>query len=397
MLLGVVLHACAPYMHVPMRGLVMPVQEPATSRAPDAVFWLLHAFRVPAFFVVAGCVARQLLARRGPAEFLRNRWRRVGLVLLVAYPLVTLAMYPTWLWGWVSRGWASWGHLFALKYGPELQRAVWGFNQLWFLEYLLIYCLALWAWERWRSRHAPDDPAAPAPLRPAPSLAWQSGLGLLNLAVPIACITFWPAWYVDFRNAYLPHPPALVYYAMFFLLGVRLARTGLDALARVAPLLLLAGLALVAPYLKTIFSQVRETMHGLRQGVPESLHDRALLALTSTGVAFAWSLGFLGLAARLVGRPGRLARVLTDASYWVYLTHLVWVGLGVMLLHRYVPAPIPGGGGVVLGPEARTLVVATFAAALSLATFVPVRGTRLGRWLGGSPGPGARVPPGRGA
>ena len=37
----------------------------------------------------------------------------------------------------------------------------------------------------------------------------------------------------------------------------------------------------MAPYLKTIFSQVRETMHGLRQGVPESLHDRALLALTS--------------------------------------------------------------------------------------------------------------------
>lgn len=375
MLLGVVLHACAPYMHVHMGGLVMPVQEPAPSRAPDIVFWLLHAFRVPAFFVVAGCVARLLLARRGPAEFLRNRWRRVGIVLLVAYPVVTLAMYPTWLWGWVARGWAGWGHLFALKYGPDLQRAVWGFNQLWFLEYLLVYCLALWAWERWRTRRAPEDQAAPAPLDAAPSPARQRVPGFLNIAVPIACVTLWPAWYVDFRNAYLPHPPALVYYAMFFLLGVRLSRAGFDALARVAPLLLLAGLALAAPYLKIIFAQVRETMHGQRQGVPEALHDRVLLALASTGIAFAWSLGWLGLAARVVGRPGRLARFLIDASYWVYLTHLVWIGLGVMLLHRFVP---PGA----LGPEARAALVAGFAAALSLATFAPVRSTRLGRWLG---------------
>ncbi len=412
MLLGVVLHACAPYMGVPMAGLVMPVQEPAGTRVPDGVFWLLHAFRVPAFFVVAGFVARELIERRGPAEFLRNRWRRVGLVLLVAYPIVTLAMYPTWLWGWVARGWAGWGHLFALRYGPDLQRAVWGLNQLWFLEYLMVYCLALWAWARWKNHHGahadsrgidpviragnragagshvdPDDdvPHPPAPRRrcfnsiPLRGPGWPSVLNSTLMVVPFACVALWPGWYLDFRNAYLPYPPALVYYGAFFVLGLRLPRAGVEVLARLAPLLLLAGAALATPYLGAILGQVRETAHGPRQGVPELLRDRALLALTGTGLALAWSLGFIGLSARFVRRLGTVGRFLTDASYWVYLTHLVWVGLGVMVLHRFVP---PQGAELPVRPEARAGLVAILAIAATLATFALVRHTRVGRWLG---------------
>lgn len=404
MLLGVVLHACAPYMHVPLRGLIMPVQEYAASRLPDTLFWVLHSFRVPMFFVVAGFFARDVLSRRTPDEFLTRRWKRLGIPLLVAYPTLTIAMHPVWLWGWVDRGWASWGHLFSFKYGPELERAVWGFNHLWFLEYLLLYCVIVWLFAKLVRR--PKTEAKPVaasidragsrvqvvrtsdisfgeqsvafvpPTEPPPR-AWRL-IPISMIAIALGAWTFSSdaSWYLDFQNSYLPHALPFAFYAIFFVLGLVLRRQWLRPLALAAPILLLVAVMCLAPMLSLISTSVWMTDHGPRQGrLLDSASDRLLLGFLVSVIAVLGSLGVVGVSTLLFRKATRMSSFLVDSAYWVFLTHLFWIGVGVMILHK---TP----GIVAIRPEWKMVIGAIFAGAASLATFVPVRRTRLGRWLG---------------
>ena len=43
----------------------------------------LHSFRMPLFFLIAGFFGRMMLAKYGTAGFLRRRWRRIGLPLMI--------------------------------------------------------------------------------------------------------------------------------------------------------------------------------------------------------------------------------------------------------------------------------------------------------------------------
>jgi glucans biosynthesis protein C len=392
MLLGVVLHSAAPYMHVPLRGLIMPVQEYATSRLPDTIFWIVHALRVPAFFVVAGFLSRESLLRKQPSDFLRSRWNRLGLPLLVGYAATGLLMRPIWLWGWVERDWASWKRLLATDFGPELQRAIWGFNHLWFLEYLLIYSLAAWAVVRLIRRPSTKKPTDVAVQlvrtadinfgqqstpRPTPATKPPSARRLVPILALAIALGTWlfsidASWYLDFHNAYVPERIPLAFFAIFFVLGWTIRREWLGAIAKASPVFLLLVAACFFPMLSLIASTVWQTDHGPRQGrLIDSESDRLLLGFLVSTVATLGSLGLMGLASVVCKATGRAWTLLIDAAYWVYLTHLIWVGLGVMLLHY-----------VALAPELKMAIVAAFAAAASIASFIPIRRTELGRWLG---------------
>ena len=58
MLLGVCLHGAIAYMPSRMPGLLWVVQDESTSPLFDVVFWWVHAFRLPLFFLVAGFFAQ---------------------------------------------------------------------------------------------------------------------------------------------------------------------------------------------------------------------------------------------------------------------------------------------------------------------------------------------------
>lgn len=392
MLVGVLLHSAAPYMQVPLRGLIMPIQQYASTHLPDTLFWIVHATRLPVFFVVAGFLARESLARRSPAEFLRHRWVRLGIPLLVAFPLVTLIMHPIWRWGWIVRNWASPKYYFNTTYGPELQRAIWGLNHFWFLEYLLFYCaliaLGVMLWRRASRPRAADatitrvrtadinlgeqSVPAPKPAKREPR-AWRLiPISLVTIAASAALFSRDASWFLDFHNAYLPHGATFTYYLFFFILGLSIRRPWLATLAKVSPILIgLAAIAIV-PMLRLIASSVWQTDHGPRQGrLTDSVSDRVTLGLLVSFIGLASSLGIVGLSTLLVRRATKLGAFLIDAAYWVFITHLIWIGLGVMLLRN-----------VAIAPELKMVIVALFSAAMSLGTYAPLRRTKVGRWLG---------------
>ena len=108
MALGVVLHGAAPYLHHPMPGLVWAVSGPAAGSSGaawlDGVFWWLHAWRVPMFFVLAGFFAALLAERRGAAAFMDHRNRRILVPLLASCLVILPVSYFAFGWGWVRTG-----------------------------------------------------------------------------------------------------------------------------------------------------------------------------------------------------------------------------------------------------------------------------------------------------
>jgi glucan biosynthesis protein C len=91
MLLGIPFHAAMPYRPGQEWIVTAPVGSILLTWASD----LIHLFRMPAFFIVAGYFAALLLARRAPGAWLKGRLVRLcvplatGLVLVV--PILNVA------------------------------------------------------------------------------------------------------------------------------------------------------------------------------------------------------------------------------------------------------------------------------------------------------------------
>ncbi|MGD9789024.1 MAG: acyltransferase family protein [Phycisphaerales bacterium] len=394
MVLGVLLHASVPYMHAPMRGLLMPVNQPATGQTIDAIFWSIHTFRMPLFFFISGLVSVAAIRRRGVSKFIRGRWTRVGLPLLIGAPALLFLFYPIWLWGWIERGWTTWRQFRRLKQNIHVQADAWGLYHFWFLEYLLIYGVGLWlawlVWDRLRSslaRRTLVDSDTSTPVTGSFSTArdhrgiilWLSAV--VVAALPLAMLLHAdPQLFTEFRNSFLPDPSLLTYYAIFYVLGCFCRLSWLGTLSKAWPPMLLIGIACSAWVVSMMLGRVDETAEGLVQATIEAdgRQTRWEWCLAISGLAM--TLGLVGLVHATVRRLGPVARFLVDSSYWVYLTHVGWVGLVSMLI-RNVDQP----------PGVKAAIVMLTAVAGTLLTFLVVRRTRLIEYLGSYPSTRQRI------
>src|SRR3712207_5022683 len=76
LLLGIVLHSALSFL--PGLDLKLwPISDVQKNGALYLVVFVIHIFRMSAFFLVAGFFARLLLYRRGVREFWRNRIARI--------------------------------------------------------------------------------------------------------------------------------------------------------------------------------------------------------------------------------------------------------------------------------------------------------------------------------
>ncbi len=89
MLLGIVLHATLSFF--PSFWAVSDRQQNA---ALGVVFFALHGFRMPVFFVMSGFFSAMLLHRRGRGALVTHRFRRVFLPLLLG--MVTIVPLTNW-------------------------------------------------------------------------------------------------------------------------------------------------------------------------------------------------------------------------------------------------------------------------------------------------------------
>ncbi len=338
LMLGVVLHASMAYLPFP----IWPVPDAETSSGAYVVFFVIHLFRMTAFFVIAGLFARMLMARRGPWGFTKNRLARIANPLFGMWWIVFPAIVAVIVWKAAIDNGGS-----IPTDGPPpppLTLETFPLTHLWFLWVLLIFY------------------AATLILRPLARLMDREGriaerLATLMVgpwtplipAVPLAlALNAHPQWYPMFGvptpdYGFAPNAAALVAYGSAFLMGWLLARR-LDLLPRLArlwPLFLIVGAATGGAAFH---------LSGGLQPALEPVTDPAMKTTLAWVVAlatYASAFGFIGMCVTVFSRANAVIRYLSDASYWTYLIHLPLV-MAAQVLVLGLDAPWWARMGVVI-------------------------------------------------
>lgn len=358
MMLGIVLHAAMLYLASPPPTMPIPT-DANNSPVFDLVFHFIHSFRMPTFFVLSGFFTALLVERRGAWGTIKNRAARI-LAPLVAgiftiLPLTMLFMLD---------------FMIAARYGiydlvPSradtlalassiAAKSIEGaahegepsLAHLWFLYYLCYFYLLIPLCRWLVARSLPYEARLKRIMVPS---------RLLAMFAIYTAATLWPFHGGQVQEGFIfikPHPPSLLYYGSFFVLGYFFHhyRDFLQALARGVPAwaafsAVLFPLALYASHLDNAV-----------RGTDPVLHAGAVLA---NGFC-SWSIIylFIGGALRWFDRESPWIQYVSQSSYWVFLVHMPLVNLAGWWLVRYdMPAPL------------KFLLVCAFTAAFAFVTF----------------------------
>ena len=340
LLAGIVLHAAMSFF------LPIPVRDASSSTALAVAFYVIHAFRMSLFFLIAGFFGRLLLERRGVRGFVKDRAKRILLPMVVGWVVLAPAILAILAKGYERTLAKEPSAAAGAAAGPE------GFPlmHLWFLYVLALFYAATLLVRGVADARLHRDGRLRARVDAALRALLRSRLLPVVLALPLAAALYadagWAVWFgIPTPDRGLePQAAALVGYGSAFALGWLLRRQPslLEALARpwrsnlaVAATLTAASLAFVGA---TPDLDAPTRLAGGAAG-------RAAYALAYTAAIGHAVLGLIGAAQRFCTRERPWLRSLADASYWFYLAHVpVVFGLQVWMadwpLHWSLKLPL---------------------------------------------------------
>lgn len=376
MLLGIVLHAAITYMVAPMEGLLWPLTEQPTHLSFDALFWWIHGWRIPLFFVMAGFFAAMLARRRGPGGFLKHRVQRILIPVAVASVTLLPLMYVLWSWGWLGEGRVRWEEVYQFDFDtPEFEDHFMGPAHLWFLNYLVVFSFVYWAVLKVRgSTPSHDEPT----LGPMGKWCFTSALRPVIFALPtFAFLAYDPGFYLAYHHI-VPltleqwgyELVQLVYQGYFFVVGIYLFRLHreMDAIKRYAWVYLVLA--------SFVFAIVMGLKWAIAAAVGSDGVGWWIKPIHAAAIAlFCWLMiwGMTGLGLTILAKPRAVVRWLSDSAYWVYLVHLPIVAV-LMILMKDWP----------VGPWVKFLLIVIVTSLVTLLSYQwGVRYTVVGRWLNG--------------
>ena len=310
MMLGIVLHATL--FVLPEPEILWPMHDPAAIGKPfyRIVIDVIHGFRMPVFFMLSGYFSALLWQRRGLRSLALQRLKRVGLPFIVA--CFTILPLSVGLMSWMSGGVEPYN--FPLWVLP----LIWLFGtlgHLWFLWYLLFIsaCFLVAARLGVQFRHP---------------VAWWLAI---PLTAAVSLVMVEPVFGSDTSIGLIPAPAVFVYYACFFVFGAYLYQGQVTVSRWWAVALLPAAAAFSVGY--RLLSQHQVLLDG-SESETTFLYEHLLTRIAvPLEVAFAWLMcfGLMGLFVLVASRASFTWRYLSDASYWMYLSHLPLVLVGQWL------------------------------------------------------------------
>lgn len=330
MLLGIVLHAAIAYMVVPMQGLLWALREQPTHVGFDLLFWWIHAWRIPLFFVLAGFFAAMLARRRGAKGFIKHRFDRILKPVLIAMVTVLPLTYVFWSWGWMTEHRVFWEEVWQFDFrDPGIENHFMGPGHLWFLNYLMIFSVLYWALLRWR-RVLPDDPEPG--LGRLGKACFTSGFRPIVFAIPTAAFLWMdPGFYLAYHHV-IPmslgqvvyEAAQLAYQGYFFVVGVYLFRLHRE----IAPMKRYAWVYLLLAQAVFVVICIMHT-GWLDDSYGDEHHPAFGVGLAVSVALFCWLMiwGLIAIGLTVLDKPRPVVRWLSDSAYWVYLVHLPLVGL----------------------------------------------------------------------
>ncbi len=368
LILGVALHGAQPFIS----GLPWMVRE-APSTGLTAVWFTIHMFRMPLFFLIGGFFGRMVLERRGVGGFIRDRSRRILVPLLVGVPTIMLI---TGL-AYVAGGWVVGADARGLAAPPpgahhSLLDSI-NLMHLWFLYYLILFYISAIVARRVFTVVGVRAPSLSPWLDRYVGVLVRSGGGPLVLALPAA------AWYFSLRGwspwGGLPAPfslqpdvGAVLAYGCFFTFGWLLNRQQ-SFLASLEQRWIVHGFVALSAWV------ICRALAGSTPHWGPILCGLPLAAYTICYVAGAWSGSFaiIGIALRFLPDLSPVRRYLADASYWIYLLHIAALLFFEQILHPlHWPATVKYAASI-----------AGAMSVLLISYHGVVRFTFIGAWLNG--------------
>jgi peptidoglycan/LPS O-acetylase OafA/YrhL len=326
LLLGIALHATSPYM----AGMGWLAQE-TPNEAMEGVWFVVHIFRMPMFFLMAGFFGRLMIERKGVKPFIKDRAKRIVIPLLAGWPIVMVLMAAAFVLTALATGvdlvaYAEQAQAEAAEQaasGPQEQADLWNWAHLWFLYYLVIfYSCAVAArvlFDRVIDRGGRIRRALDVVVR----LIMRGVWGPVLLAAPLA------AWFVykrgDWASWFGIYPPTDIVPDATALIGHGLA-FGLGwLLHRQQRLLLdLEKSWIVYGFLALALTVACVRIAGLTPQWEPYLERGTLLVYAAlyTVAAWCWIFAFVGASVRFLSSHSQTRRYIADSSYWLYLMHL---------------------------------------------------------------------------
>lgn len=341
MLLGIAWHAAVPFQ---------PYYDANDwgANSVDALIDFSHGFRMPLFFLLSGYFTAMLGRRRGLRPLVEHRLRRVlvpfVLSVAVIVPSMSVAFSAGRVLGSDVSADASSAEGVEAQTSPapadpiEVDEPILALFHLWFLWYLLLYLVAFAAVFAFAARSSIVE-----------RLGNRLVIGAL-VALPI--VTLVPALMMqdgdfgaDSSTDIVPELHVLAYYGCFFAFGaIAFGRSPsgpsfIDRVSRYWPAQLGAATFVAFPL-------------GLMWLT--DAYERSVMAQ----VPFAWLMcfGCIGLFRAVMSSQRFWVRYLSDASYWMYLTHLpIVVFLQGVITPWNLPQPV--GFVVVLVPTLAAILV----------------------------------------
>ena len=323
MLLGIVLHAALFFMPDAWSKAYSAEGYPAeVSGIYTLLFFAIHGFRMPVFFLLSGFFTALLWQRRGLRQLAIQRLKRIGLPLAIgAFTVIPITTFA-FLWAFdVEEASLSWWPFIWLS----------TLSHLWFLWFLLWLCAGFIL-------------AAKLGIKFSHPVIWW-------LAIPLSLVPqllmHEPVFGPDTSDGLFLNPVVLVYYVPFFVFGAFLYQRDIQ-ISRWWMLALLPALTVVLFGGLTLLYDVKE--------------DWAKPFADVFQVAFAWLMcfGLIGLFRLIAARERYWVRYLSDASYWLYLWHLALIVIAFELLVDWQVSVHIKFTGMVVGVTVILLVVYQF-------------------------------------
>jgi glucan biosynthesis protein C len=338
LLLGVVLHSAAAFLE----GFPIPLWLDEPSAGAAIIYYVIHMFRMSAFFLIAGFFARVLVERRGVQAFIKDRAKRVAVPLFLFGPVVLVFIPIGFVLGTLAHGVDAFTSLAqappqppAAEGAPSGALAAVNTAHLWFLYYLLIfYALALAI--RWLVQVVDPRGVLATACDRVVAFVMRGAWGPVLIGLPIGVYLWqlqsWTEWLgLPAPFSVVPNTTALVGYGIAFGLGWLLNRQvqALLDLQKMWIVYLVLAIVLTIFCLSTIGTTPRW------QGPNLAGTDRIVYTAAYVVGLWCWVFAFVGAAVRFLSNPHPVTRYLADASYWIYLMHMATVLFFITLLKPY--------------------------------------------------------------
>lgn len=307
MILGIVLHSANTYV-VADYGASWPLKDPdSTGIALDYISSIVHAFRMPIFFVIAGFFASLLFYERSYSKMIKNRVNRILfpfiVFLIIMWPLVRIAFtYSNLVFSGTTNAFviSLSGFTSIAAFIPQHTM------HLWFLYYLVFFSITSYAFGLLFKKFPKTSSKISHTFnniiqKPILKVVVFSVITFLLL---LAMNRHWVATSLSF----VPDFNTYIFYAFFYFFGW----------------ILFKSKAYLKSFLKydwlfSILAIVLFTTYFLMDYTAIALEVK--MAIKSVNV-WLFTFGFTGLFMRYASKHSAIMRYVSDSSYWVYLLHL---------------------------------------------------------------------------